>query len=179
MQETKFGGNKGRARSGSTRKAGSNAGIGLNTQLTGIKKLKYKRGSILGSDEDRNYSSLYSEADQISEGLESFFDDIEERKKKYGVKKIAFKNLTKTIRKRFHDSSDSFKTDKSLAEMHQQSRLLLSEDKSRSLDRSQPEVLSLKKKRQSSLIMRRSNSRPEKEHLRDSSGHFDLLKPSS
>ena len=35
----------------------------LISQLTRIRKIRVKRGSILDSEEDRNLSELYSEAD--------------------------------------------------------------------------------------------------------------------
>ena len=56
-------------------------------------------------------SKLYESADQISESVQSFFADEEERKQKHGVKMIAFRNLGKTIRKKFHDSNSNLSHD--------------------------------------------------------------------
>ena len=53
------------------------------------------------SDSDHQ-DQLYDAKDDIGdENIESFFDDEETRKKKYGVKKITFNNLAQQVKAKF------------------------------------------------------------------------------
>ena len=63
--------------------------------LTRVKKLKQSfLSQFSGSDESPlSERQLYKEADKISEGVASFFDDEEARKQKFGIKKVKFKRF--------------------------------------------------------------------------------------